>query len=189
MSSGEKKIYRLSRRGNRRLNHAIHMAAVTQIHFANSPGRAYYERKRAEGKTGKEAIRALKRRISDVIYARLVADAKAAGTWNRGPGGQPGNVSKSSATGSHPAKPALRNKPLPDHPQHYDPPDQPTTKETPPSLLTQRGTRSVLGREADESIAMVLQIGQGESVVVPDDDETPADVRSAGNFAGLELRR
>jgi transposase len=108
VSSGEKKIYRLSRRGNRRLNHAIHMAAVTQLQGAHSPGRAYYQRKRAEGKTGKEALRSLKRRISDVIYARLVADAKAAGTWNRGPGGQPGNVSKSSATGSHPAKPALR---------------------------------------------------------------------------------
>jgi len=109
VSSGEKKIYRLSRRGNRRLNHSIHMAAVTQIHFAHSPGRAYYERKRAEGKTGKEAIRALKRRISDLIYAHLVADARAAGTFQRGPGGQPGNVTKSSATGSHPERPALRN--------------------------------------------------------------------------------
>ena len=48
------------------MNHAIHMAAVTQLQGANSPGRAYYQRKRAEGKTGKEALRALKRRISDV---------------------------------------------------------------------------------------------------------------------------
>ena len=109
VSSGDKKIYRLSRRGNRRLNHAIHMAAITQIHFGHSPGRDYYLRKRAEGKTAKEAIRALKRRISDLIYARLVADAKAAGTWQNGPGGQPGNDTKSSATGSHPEKPALRN--------------------------------------------------------------------------------
>ncbi|HET6914687.1 MAG TPA: IS110 family transposase [Acidimicrobiales bacterium] len=108
VSSGEKKVYRLSRRGNRRLNHAIHMAAVTQIRFAGTPGRIYFERKRAEGKTGKEALRALKRRISDLIYARMVADAKAAGTWKKGPGGQPGNVTESSATGSHPEKPALR---------------------------------------------------------------------------------
>jgi len=85
------------------------MAPITEIHFPGTPcRRAYYERKRAEGKSAKEAIRALKRRISDLIYARLVADAKAAGTCNRGPGGQPGNVSKSSVTGSHPAKPALR---------------------------------------------------------------------------------
>ena len=108
VSSGEKKIYRLSRRGNRRLNHAIHMAAITQIRFAGTPGRIYYERKRAEGKSGKEAIRALKRRISDLIYARLIADARTAGTLRRSPGGQSGNVSKSSATGSHPARPALR---------------------------------------------------------------------------------
>jgi hypothetical protein len=108
VSSGEKKIYRLSRRGNRRLNHAIHMAAITQIRFPGTPGRIYYERKRAEGKGAKEAIRALKRRISDLIYARLIADSRTAGALKRGPGGQTGNGSKSSVTGSHPAKPALR---------------------------------------------------------------------------------
>ena len=64
-------MFRLSRRGNRRLNHVIHMAAVTQIRHRHSPGRAYYERKIAEGKSGKEATRALKRRISDAIYIRL----------------------------------------------------------------------------------------------------------------------
>jgi transposase len=70
VSSGSRKIYRLSRRGNRRLNHAIHMAAVTQIRYRHSDGRAYYERKLAEGKTPKEALRALKRRVSDAIFAR-----------------------------------------------------------------------------------------------------------------------
>jgi transposase len=84
VSSGEKKIYRLSLRGNRRLNHAIHMAAITQISHAHSNGRAYYERKIAEGKTHKEALRCLKRRISDAIFARLRADVRAAGL-----GGQP----------------------------------------------------------------------------------------------------
>jgi transposase len=97
VSSGEKKIYRLSLRGNRRLNHAIHMAAITQIRHKHSGGRACYERKIAEGKTHKEALRCLKRRISDAIYARLRADARAAG-----PGGQPGNHSVSRAAGSHP---------------------------------------------------------------------------------------
>ncbi len=53
VSSGGRQIYRLSRRGNRRLNHAIHMAAVTQIRYRHSQGRAYYERKLAEGKTQK----------------------------------------------------------------------------------------------------------------------------------------
>jgi transposase len=45
VSSGDRKIYRLSRRGNRRLNHAIHMAAVTEIRQRHSDGRAYYDRK------------------------------------------------------------------------------------------------------------------------------------------------
>jgi transposase len=78
VSSGNRKIYRLSRRGNRRLNHVIHMAAVTQIRYRHSDGRAYYDRKLAEGKTPKEALRALKRRVSDAIFARLQADARRA---------------------------------------------------------------------------------------------------------------
>jgi transposase len=65
VSSGSRKIYRLSMRGNRRLNHAIHMAAVTQIAHKNSLGRAYYLRKLAKGKTPAEARRALKRKISN----------------------------------------------------------------------------------------------------------------------------
>jgi len=72
-SSGGKTRHRLSLRGNRKLNHAIHMAAVTQIRF-DTPGRRYFDKKLAEGKTKKEALRALKRRISDVVYRRLVAD-------------------------------------------------------------------------------------------------------------------
>jgi transposase len=74
-SSGPKKRHRLNPRGNRQLNHAMHMAAVTQIRNV-TPGRAYYERKIAEGKTKKEALRALKRRISDAVYRQLVLDAE-----------------------------------------------------------------------------------------------------------------
>ena len=96
-------MFRLSRRGNRRLNHVIHMAAVTQIRHRHSPGRAYYERKIAEGKSGKEATRALKRRISDAIYVSLRADAvRALRPASTGPGGQPGNDTETSAAGSHP---------------------------------------------------------------------------------------
>ena len=53
----------------------MHMAAVTQVGH-DTPGRVYYLRKRAEGKTRKEAIRALKRRISDVVYHQLLADTR-----------------------------------------------------------------------------------------------------------------
>src|SRR5215469_212919 len=102
VSSGRRKVYRLSRRGNRRVNHAIHMTAVTQIRYRHTPGRAYYDRKLAEGKTPKEALRSLKRRISDAIFARLQADARKATTRARGPGGQQGNDFVASAAGSHP---------------------------------------------------------------------------------------
>jgi transposase len=74
VSSGGRVVHRLSRRGNRQLNHAIHIAAISQIRHRHSEGRAYYERKLAEGKTKKEAIRSLKRRISDAIYRQLLAE-------------------------------------------------------------------------------------------------------------------
>jgi transposase len=103
VSSGGRKIWRLSRRGNRRLNHAIHMAAVTQIRYRHSDGHAYYQKKLAEGKTGKEALRALKRQVSDAIFACLQEDARrAAAAAAKSPGGQRGNGSDSSAAGSHP---------------------------------------------------------------------------------------
>jgi transposase len=75
VSSGGRTRHRLNLRGNRKLNHAIHIAAVTQ--FRNqSEGRVFYDRKIAEGRTHKEAIRALKRRISDRVYNHLVTDAQ-----------------------------------------------------------------------------------------------------------------
>ncbi|MDQ2810689.1 MAG: IS110 family transposase [Actinomycetota bacterium] len=103
VSSGRRKVYRLSRRGNRRLNHAIHMAAVTQVRHRHSEGRAYYDKKLAEGKTPKEAMRSLKRQVSNAIYTRLQADARRAAARAGGPGGQPGNDSVASAAGLHPA--------------------------------------------------------------------------------------
>jgi hypothetical protein len=81
-------------KGNRKLNHAIHIAAVTQIRSTRSEGRQYYLRKLAEGKSEKEAVRALKRKISDAIYRQLLADAEAAG----GPGGHVGTTPKTSVT-------------------------------------------------------------------------------------------
>ena len=74
-SSGPKKRHRLNPRGNRQLNHAIHVVAITQIRHDTS-GRVYYLRKIEEGKTKKEALRALKRRISDAIYRQLMIDAR-----------------------------------------------------------------------------------------------------------------
>jgi transposase len=103
MSSGGRVVHRLSRRGNRQLNHAIHIAAITQIRFAHSPGRAFFDRKVAEGKTKREAVRALKRRISDAIYRQLLRDA-----MSMGPGGQEGTALESSVADLEPQRPALR---------------------------------------------------------------------------------
>jgi len=73
-SSGTVVRHRLNPRGNRQLNHALHMAAVTQLRN-DTPGRAYYLAKIDAGKSKKEARRALKRKISDQVYRRLRADA------------------------------------------------------------------------------------------------------------------
>ena len=112
-SSGEHDRHRLSRAGNRRVNHVIHIAAVTQLRL-NTDGRAYYRRKRAQGKKPLEAMRCLKRRISDALYHQLVSDAAAAqvdGT-EAGPGGHRGASHISSAAGSHPHT-GTSDQPLP----------------------------------------------------------------------------
>jgi transposase len=72
-SSGPKVRHRLNPNGNRQLNHAIHVAALGQISH-DTPGRAYYLQKQTEGKSRKEAMRCLKRRISDAVYQRLRDD-------------------------------------------------------------------------------------------------------------------
>jgi transposase len=72
-SSGPKIRHRLNPNGNRHLNHALHIAALGQISH-NTPGRAYYLAKQTDGKSRKEAMRCLKRRISDAIYRQLRAD-------------------------------------------------------------------------------------------------------------------
>ena len=75
-ASGGRVVHRVSQRGNRRLNHALHMAAVTQIRNPGTEGRIYFERKVAEGKTKKEAIRSLKRQVSNAVYRQLLLDAR-----------------------------------------------------------------------------------------------------------------
>jgi len=108
--SGGTAVPRVNTKGNRKLNHAIHMAAITQIRN-DTAGRAYYRRKIAEGKTEKEAIRALKRRISDAIYRQLVEDAG----LEMAPGGQVGTTLQSSVTGPTPdAGSSERPQPGPD---------------------------------------------------------------------------
>ncbi len=98
-SSGDHVRHRLSRGGNRQINKTLHIMATVQLRNPTE-GRAYYDRKKATGKTSAEAMRCLKRRLSDSVYRTLLADLAAHMTT--GPGGQQGNVSDSSATVSHP---------------------------------------------------------------------------------------
>jgi transposase len=78
-SSAGRVVHRLSQRGNRKLNHALHLAALCQIRQPHSEGRAYFDRKVVEGKTKKEALRALKRQVSNAVYRQLLIDAERVG--------------------------------------------------------------------------------------------------------------
>lgn len=98
-SSGDQVRHRLSRAGNRQINRVLHIMATVQLRHATE-GRDYFDRKKATGKTSNEAMRCLKRRLSDIVYRHLVNDTIT--NAMTGPGGQPGNDSDSSATDSHP---------------------------------------------------------------------------------------
>jgi transposase len=108
-SSGEQIRHRLSRAGNRRINRVLHIMAIVQLRN-DTEGRAYFRRKVAAGKTKMEALRCLKRRLSDVLYRQLAAEAKPAapaqqvpaGPAETGPGGHLGAATKSSAAGLNP---------------------------------------------------------------------------------------
>ena len=108
-SSGDQLRHRLSRGGNRQINRVLHIMARVQIRNP-SQGRDYYDRKKADGKAPMEAMRCVKRRLSDIVFQQMLNDAmRATGT---GPGGQQGNDSDSSATDSHPNA-GSSDKPLP----------------------------------------------------------------------------
>jgi transposase len=99
VSSGDIHRHRLSRAGNRRLNHALHMAALANKRF-DDRGRDYYARKVAAGKGSKGAMRCLKRRLSDAVFRALHEDLQAAQV--AGPVGHSGASTKSSAAARSP---------------------------------------------------------------------------------------
>jgi transposase len=141
-SSGEQIRHRLSRAGNRRMNHVVHVAAIVQLRH-DTAGRAYYLRKIADGKTRMEALRCLKRRLSDVIYRRLLTDARtptstASGRHDQAsPGGHCGATHKSSAA-DLPPRIGTSDKPLPG-------PAEPTLPaHTPPRKTSRRRPKDPL---------------------------------------------
>lgn len=105
--------HRLSRGGNRQINRVLHIMATVQLRTATE-GRGYFDRKKAAGKTSMEAMRCLKRRLSDIVYRTMLGDYTAARINHEvtGPGGHRGNDSESSATGSKPHT-GPSDKPLP----------------------------------------------------------------------------
>jgi transposase len=107
-SSGAHIRHRLSRAGNRRINHVLYMAGIVQLRN-DTPGRRYYRRRIQQSKTSMEAMRCLRRRLSDVVYRQLSADAAAR---NAGPGGHSGATVKSGAADLTPVI-GSSDKPLP----------------------------------------------------------------------------
>lgn len=98
-SSGDHVRHRLSRGGNRQINRVLHIMAVVQLRNPTE-GRAYYDRKVAAGKTPMEAMRCLKRRLSDIVYRTMLNDLVT--RQATGPGGHRGASLTSSAAGSQP---------------------------------------------------------------------------------------
>jgi transposase len=94
-SSGEQTRHRLSRAGNRRINRVLHIMAIVQLRNATE-GRAYYDQRKAAGKTPMEAMRCLRRRLSNVVYRQVVDDQKR--KQAAGPGGHSGTTLQSSVT-------------------------------------------------------------------------------------------
>ena len=112
-SSGDQVRHRLSRAGNRQINRTLHIMATVQLRNPTE-GRAYYDRRKADGKTSMEAMRALKRRLSE---HRLPDHARRRhrprdNRLEDGPGRATGHDSDSSAAGSHPHT-GSSDKPLP----------------------------------------------------------------------------
>ena len=79
--------HRLPRGGDRQLNLALHIVALTQVRMRRSTGRAYYDRKISEGKTHNEAMRCLKRRLAGHVWRIMIADERRKAA---GPGGHSG---------------------------------------------------------------------------------------------------
>jgi transposase len=105
VSSAERTRHRLSRAGDRQLNAALHLAAVTQVRMRRSAGRAYYDRKIAQGKTHNEALRCLKRQLAEHVWRTMIKDENRRQhrpEQTTGPGGHTGAALQSSATGPTP---------------------------------------------------------------------------------------
>ena len=115
VASADRARHRLPRGGDRQLNLALHIIALTQVRMRHSTGRAYYDTKIACGKSHNEAMRCLKRRLADHVWRLMVRDER---TQTAGPGGHSGASLQSSAAGSTPTA-SSSDKSLPE-PAEYN---------------------------------------------------------------------
>jgi transposase len=99
VASGDHARHRLPRGGDRQLNLALHIVALTQVRMRESTGRAYYDTKVAADKSHNEAMRCLKRRLADRVWRLMLSDEHPLAA---GPGGHSGATLTSSAAGSTP---------------------------------------------------------------------------------------
>jgi transposase len=136
-SSGDQQRHRLSRAGNRQINRTLHIMATVQLRN-RTEGRAYYDRKKAAGKTSMEAMRCLKRRLSDIVYRHMIDDAITPAVTS--PGGHRGTTTDSSVTDSHPhAGSSEKSLPGPARPDTTPAPVGPRAIPRPvPAALSQR---------------------------------------------------
>lgn len=123
IASADKARHRLSRAGDRQLNSVLHTVAITQIRMPDSVGRAYYDRKIAQGKTPREAQRCLKRRLADHLWRTMIADQR---RRTASPGGQPGATTTSSAADPTPTANSS-DKPQPGPTTTHPTPTHPAT--------------------------------------------------------------
>jgi transposase len=142
-SSGDHVRHRLSRGGNRQINQVLHIMATVQLRNPTE-GRRYFDRKVAAGKSNMEAMRCLKRRLSDIVYRQLIADAVR--PMVTGPGGHSGAATSSSAVDSNPdidaseksqPGPINRNATPTQHPR----PDRSSTRSRRPETAPTRSRR------------------------------------------------
>ena len=143
-SGGQHTRHRLSRAGNRRISHVLYMAGIVQLRN-DTEGRACYRRKLQQSKTSMEAMRALRRRLSDAVYRQLVADAAArqAALQQTGPGGHSGAALSSSAAGLPPGT-GTSDQPLPGPAPSTLPPPQAALK-TPAAPIAATSRRRARG--------------------------------------------
>jgi len=165
-SSGAQQRHRLSRAGNRRINRALHIMAIVQLRHPGA-GRAYFDARKASGMPSMMAIRALKRRLSNVVFARMLADQQRRQTTSlpAGPGGHSGTTLQSSVADLTPDI-GSSDKPHPGpattHPRTPDrlPPTGATRRRPQPRSRLTEGHPPGPGLDRGENGAIVPRRGQ-----------------------------